>query len=322
MDKTIPLLKGHLGYKPFNYPWAYNEYVRHEQMHWLPEEVPLQEDVHDWKFKLTEDEKHLLTQLFRFFTQADIDVADNYSQLLVPFFSANVEVRMMLSSFGNRENVHIDAYSKLLETVNMPEVEYKAFLEYQEMQEKHDYLSKFPLDTPENVARNLAVFAAFTEGMQIFSSFAIMMNFPRFNKMKGMGQIVTWSARDENIHANATIRLFKQWLQENPSIDQDKLFLDIRDVACKMVELEDKFIDLAFGTGEIQGLNPVEVKQYIRKITNTRLEQLGTSPVYTILGTPLPWLDELLYGVEHQNFFEGRATEYTKAAVEYDDGGY
>lgn len=317
-ERIMGLTNTRLTYKPFKYPWAYEYYKKSEQMHWLPEEVPMHQDVSDWENKLTPGEKNLLTQLFRFFTQADVVVSNNYGINLVPYFSGNPEIAMMLSSFGNREAIHIDSYSKLIETVGMPDSEYSAFLKYKEMSDKHEYLMDFGMDTPYNTAKTLATFAAFVEGVQVFSSFAIMMNFPRFGKMNGMGQIVTWSSKDEDCHCEGTIRLYHEWLKEHPEIDKLKLNLELGDICDKMIELEDRFIDLAFGVDEIQGLSKEEVKQYIRKMANYRLGQLNIPPRYNIVGEPLPWLDEMLYGVEHQNFFEGRGTEYALGTVEDD----
>jgi len=161
----------------------------------------------------------------------------------------------------------------------------------------------------------MAVFSAFTEGLQLFASFAILLNFPRFNKMKGMGQIVTWSVRDETLHCNSMIRLFRDFIKEEPQIWNDKLKNEIYEACKTIVHHEDAFIDLAFQMGPMQGLTAEEVKQYIRFIGNRRLEQLGLNPIYDVKKNPLTWLDTMLNGVEHMNFFEGRATEYSKAST-------
>ena len=159
------------------------------------------------------------------------------------------------------------------------------------------------------------MFSAFTEGLQLFASFAILLNFPRQNKMKGMGQIVTWSVRDETLHCNSMIRLFKTFISENPDIWNEKLKKEIYEACRKIISHEDAFIDLAFEMGPINGLTAKEVKEYIRWIGNRRLVQLGLKPIYQIEKNPLTWLDTMLNAVEHMNFFEGRATEYSKAST-------
>lgn len=301
-------------YKPFSYPWAYDAWLMQQRIHWLPEEVPLADDVRDWQKNLTPEEKHLLTQIFRFFTQSDIEVNNcymkNYSQVFQP-----TEIQMMLSAFSNMETIHIAAYSHLLDTIGMDQAEYEAFLKYKEMKDKYDYMQQFGCDSKEGIAKTLAVFGAFTEGLQLFASFAILLNFPRFNKMKGMGQIVTWSVRDETLHTLSIIRLFHTFLKENPEIDTPKLREELHQCCREIIHHEDAFIDLAFGLGEVQGLTADEVKQYIRYIADRRLAQLDMDSLYNVESNPLPWLDEILNGVEHTNFFENRVTEYTKAAT-------
>jgi ribonucleoside-diphosphate reductase beta chain len=225
------------------------------------------------------------------------------------------EIQMMLAAFSNMETIHIAAYSHLLDTIGMPEVEYEAFMKYGEMKDKYDYMQEWGVETKADIAKTLAVFGGFTEGLQLFASFAILMNFPRFNKMKGMGQIVTWSARDETLHTNSTVQLFRTFIEENPEIWNEQMQQDLYRACDKVVTHEDAFIDLAFEMGGVEGLEPEEVKQYIRFIGNRRLTQLGLNPIYDIEKNPLPWMDEMLNGIEHMNFFEGRATEYTKAAT-------
>ena len=282
-------------FKPFNYPWAYDAWLKHEQSHWLHTEVPMAEDVKDWKKKLTNEEKRFLTHIFRFFTQGDIDVAGGYVNNYLPYFP-QPEVRMMLLGFAAREALHISAYSHLIETLGLPETTYNEFLEYAEMKEKHDYVLNLSAQnsTKENTAKHIAVFSAFTEGMQLFSSFIMLLNFPRNGKMKGMGQIVTWSIVDETIHAESMIKLFRTYIEENREIWNDTLKSEIYTVATRMVELEDKFIDLSFGMGDMLDLSADDVKRYIRYITDRRLISLGLKGIMKVKKNPLPWVEEMI----------------------------
>lgn len=306
--------KSNLAYKPFAYPWMYDAWKKQQEVHWLAKEVPFADDVKDWD-KLKPEERNLLTQIFRFFTQQDVEVQDCYAAKYARIFQPT-ECKMMLTAFSNMETIHIDAYATLLETVGMPEVEYLAFTKYAEMKAKSDYLAGFNVDDATEVAKTLAVFGGFTEGLQLFGSFAMLMNFPRFNKMKGMGQIVSWSVRDETLHTNSIIRLFHTWLEEHPEIDRHALSRDLQRICAEMVQHEDAFIDLAFELGDVEGLKAQEVKDYIRYVANIRCRQLGIeSPYSTYVKNPLPWLDSLLSGLELANFFEARSTEYSKAAT-------
>jgi len=303
-------------FKPFNYGWAYEAWLAHEQAHWIHLEVPMVEDVKDWKNKLTESEKNFLTNIFRFFTQGDIDVAGGYVTNYLPYFP-QPEVRMMLLGFAAREALHVAAYSHLIETLGMPETTYNEFLEYQAMREKHDYFMGLSQKngTPESVAANIAAFSAFTEGMQLFSSFIMLLNFPRQGKMKGMGQIVTWSIVDETMHAENMIKLFRAYVEENREIWNDSLKGQIYTIATRMVELEDKFIDLAFSMGGMEGLTSDDVKTYIRYIADRRLISMGMKGIFKVKKNPLPWVEEMLNAPTHTNFFENRATDYAKGAL-------
>ena len=303
-------------FKPFNYPWAFEAWLKHEQAHWLHTEVPMMEDVKDWKKKLTKEEKQFLTNIFRFFTQGDIDVAGGYIKNYLPYFP-QPEVRMMLSGFAAREALHIAAYSHLIETLGMPESTYTEFLEYQEMRDKHDYVLELSSKngTIQSTAEHIAVFSAFTEGMQLFSSFIMLLNFPRHGLMKGMGQIVTWSIVDETMHAESMIQLFKTYVKENPEIWNDELKSKIYTIAEKMVELEDKFIDLSFAGADMRDLKPEEVKQYIRYIADRRLISMGMKGIFKVKKNPLPWVEEMINAPVHGNFFENRVTDYAKGAL-------
>lgn len=311
----MSLLSSSTAYKPFNYPWAYEAWKVQQQIHWLPDEVTMSDDIRDWKDKLTTAEKNLCTQVFRFFTQADIEVQNCYMAKYLQVF-APIEVRMMLTAFANMETIHIVGYSHLIETLGMPDTIYEEFLQYKEMKDKFDYMKKFGVETKDGIAKTLAVFGAFTEGVQLFSTFAILLNFQRFNKLKGMGQIITWTARDETLHTNSIIKLFRVFIAENPEIWTESLKSDIYEACATIVHFEDAFIDLAFSiASEIEGLKAVDLKRYNRYIADHRLRQLGLKEIYLIDSNPLPWLDEILNGVEFTNFFENRVTEYSKAAT-------
>ena len=189
------------------------------------------------------------------------------------------------------------------------------------MADKHEYIDsvKVTKGDKRSIAKALAVYSGFTEGLQLFSSFIILLNFPRFGKMKGMGQIITYSIRDESLHVEAMTKLFREFIQENIDIWDDAFKAEIYQACREMVELENRFLDLVFEQGDIEGLTKHEMMQYIRYIADRRLLQLGLKPNYNVKDNPLNWLDDVL-GVEHQNFFEGRATTYMKAGMRGDVG--
>jgi ribonucleoside-diphosphate reductase beta chain len=154
--------------------------------------------------------------------------------------------------------------------------------------------------------------------MQLFSSFIMLLNFPRHGMMKGMGQIVTWSIVDETIHAEAMIKIFRTYIEENRYLWNDQLKSKIYTIAERMVELEEKFIDLAFNMGDMPNLTAEDVKKYIRYIADRRLISLGLKGIFKVKKNPLPWIEEQINAPIHSNFFENRATDYAKGALSGD----
>jgi ribonucleoside-diphosphate reductase beta chain len=152
-------------YKPFDYEWAFEAYETMQKMHWLPSEVPLHEDVRDWNERLTEEEKNLVSQILKFFTQGDVDIAQAYLDRYIPKFKSP-EVRMMLSSFVSSEANHVHSYSLLNDTIGETQLtNFKAFQEYKEMANKHEYLFKSKGKGTQGLIRDIACFSAFGEGL-------------------------------------------------------------------------------------------------------------------------------------------------------------
>ena len=301
-------------YKPFYYSWAVDLTVRHEKAHWIEDEVDLGEDVSDWKTnKVTPVEKDYITNILRLFTQSDVAVGQNYYDQFIPKIKNN-EVRNMLGSFASREGVHQRAYALLNDTLGLPDSEYHAFLEYKEMTDKIDFMQKSDNTTQRGLALAMAK-SVFNEGVALFASFVMLLNFQRVGKMKGMGKVVEWSIRDESMHVEGNSKLFKAFVAEHPKLVDNDFKKEIYGMAKDIVKLEDKFIELAYEMGDIEGLSKEEVKTYIRYITDRRLLQLGLKTNFKVKNNPLPWLEWILNGADHTNFFENRVTEYEVAGL-------
>ena len=296
-------------YKPFRYPWAVEITQRHEKIHWIEAEADLSEDVNDWKSgKMLEDEKRFIKSILRMFTQSDVAVGQNYYDLFIPALKNN-EVRNMLGSFAAREGIHQRAYALLNDTLGFDDSEYSTFLRHKEMMDKITFMSASDSSTHRGLALALAK-SVFNEGVTLFASFVMLLNFQRFGKMKGMGKIVEWSIRDESIHVEANARLFRAFCAEKPRVVTDEFKKEIYDIARSCVKLEDKFIDLAYGSTILQGLDAADVKKYVRYIADRRTIQLGLRGNFKVKENPLPWLEWVVNGADHSNFFETRVTEY------------
>jgi glutaredoxin 3 len=299
-------------FKPFQYPWAMQISEEHEKIHWGTWEAKLQDDVNQWKGNgLTDQERDFITQILRIFTQSDVAVGGNYCDIFIKEFKNN-EIRNMLLSFANREGTHQRAYALLNDTLGLAEKEYSAFLKFDQMREKIEFMTEAPegLGKTTHLAFELAR-SVCNEGMSLFSAFVMLLNFQRFGKMKGMCEIVEWSIRDESTHVEGMTKLFQEYCKEHPRVVTDKLKSYIYTNYEKAVELEDALVDLVFQGVELQGLTAQEVKTYVRYLADRRLLQLGLKPVFGQKNNPLKWLDWVVSGDDHSNFFESVVTQYS-----------
>lgn len=296
-------------YKPFAYPDYVNKAIEHDKAHWGEWEADLSEDVRQWKMgEIDASEKNHITSILRLFTQSDVVVGGSYVDVFLPRLKNN-EVRMMLLSFAQRESIHQRAYALLNDTLGLNEEEYRAFLEYEALSEKVEFMQNFNPDTVEGFGLCLARTVC-NEGMSLFSAFAMLLNYQRFGKMKGMCEIVEWSIRDETMHVEGMSEVFKRYCMENPQVVTDSFKRSIYDMFRQAVVLEDSVIDLSYEKGEHNDLTAHQVKQYIRFLANRRLTQLGLKPAFDVEVNPLEWLDWVVNGASHKNFFEGKVTDY------------
>jgi ribonucleotide reductase beta subunit family protein with ferritin-like domain len=295
-------------YKPFAFPWSNALAIRHENAHWLESEIDLADDIHDWKTnRLTQIEKDYITNILRLFTQSDVAVASNYADFLIPTFHNN-EIRQMLLSFASRECTHQRSYSLLNDSLGLPDSEYHAFLGYSQMSKKLEYMTDLDMSSDDQIALSL-IKCVFSEGLSLFASFAMLLNFQRSGRMKGMGKVVEWSIRDETMHVEGLCQLFH-------TVGVRPLYSRVFELCETFVRLEDAFIDLAYEKiGVISGLSCDDMKRYVRYIADHRMIQLQYEPVFAIGKNPLPWLDWIVNAVDHTNFFENKITEYDVAGL-------
>lgn len=305
----MSLTEYNLTYKPFVYSWAVDLAVKHEKIHWVESEVSLEDDITDWKRgKLSDAEMTFVTQILRLFTQSDVAVGSNYYDKFLPRFRNN-EIRVMLGSFAAREAIHQRAYALLNDSLGLPEGDYAMFLEYKEMADKIDFMTEGDPATPTGMAKCLSK-AVLNEGVSLFASFIMLLNFQRRGRMKGMGKVVEWSIRDETLHTEGMAHLFRSYCNENQWLVTDEFKHDLYDMSREIVKLEDRFIDLAFDNTVVPGLHREEVKAYIRYLTDRRLIQLGLKGNFNVRDNPLPWTESIISAPSHDNFFETRVTEY------------
>ena len=307
-------------YKPFEYQTAFDFYKDQHRAHWLADEVPLASDLNDWKLKLNESEKNLIGNILKSFAQTEVHVNDYWSTKVSVWFP-KPEIQAMARVFADFESIHAEAYARLNEELGLDD--FRAFLEDEVSKAKIDRLVETPGETLEDKAVSLAIFSAFTEGVNLFSSFVILMSFQLRNLMKGTGQIVEWSVRDESLHSKAGCWLFRTLLEEQPELNTEELRDKIIETCNLSVQLEFDFIDKAFEMGDIEGLNKEQLKNYIKARANEKMIELGYNGVYNDIEPNLlkqmEWFGHLTSGVEHQDFFAGRVSSYSKSTSDWSD---
>lgn len=313
------LLTSRIAFKPFLYPEYHELWLKAQQSHWLHTEVSMASDINDWKTKLSETEKQLIGHILKGFTISEIFIEDFWSAKVSRWFK-HPEIQMLAHTFASFESIHANGYDYLNTSLGLED--YSAFLHDESTKAKIDRLMAVKGKSITEIAKALAIFSAFNEGVNLFSSFAILLNFTRFNKMKGMGQIISWSINDEQLHSQAGCMLFNELMKENPECFTDELKKDIYDAARLTIELEDNYIDKAFDLGEVEGLTKFQMKQFIRHRANIKLVEIGLKQNWKNLDKKaiddMQWFNVLSSGVSHQDFFSGKVTDYSKSSIDWD----
>jgi len=318
------ITKERIVYKPFEYQEPYDFWMKQHQAHWLHTEVPMMSDVNDWKQNLNKTEKNIIGTILKGFAQTETVVNDYWSSLVTKWFR-KPEIIMMAVTFGAFETIHAEAYSLLNEELGLDN--FAEFMEDEATMAKIEALTSVRDDHNGEVnwserARSLAIFSAFTEGVNLFSSFAILLSFKLRNKLKGVGQIVEWSIRDESLHSDAGCWLFRQLLKEKPELNTPELQKQIEDAANLSLKLELDFIKKVFEMGDLEGCTQYDLVSFIKHRTNTKMGDLGYKPIVNDIDKAsierMKWFDSLSAGKQHTDFFASRVTNYSKGAQNWD----
>lgn len=316
----MSLLAARPTYAPFEYPKAYEYWELQQSSHWLHTEISMASDINDWKSVLNESERQVISHILKGFTQSEIFIQEYWGRQICKWFK-KPEIQMMASTFSSFESIHAVSYAYLNQSLGLED--FAAFLHEPTAKAKIDRLIETRGKSTRDIARSLAIFSAFNEGVNLFSSFAILLNFSRFNKMKGLGQIIAFSIKDESLHSEAGCWLFKTLIDEYPDIWDEELKEQIYDAARLTIELEDNFIDQAFSCGTIEGLTLPDMKAFIRFRCNTKLNDLGLKKLWKKIDKDalerMSWFDILSAGVGHGDFFASRISDYAKGTIDFSD---
>jgi len=317
--------KPRLIYKPFEYQEAADYWLKQQQAHWLHTEVPMMSDLTDWNSNLNTTEKNIIGSILKGFAQTETVVNDYWSGLVTKWFR-KPEIVAMAVTFGSFETIHAEAYSLLNETLGLDN--FDEFLEDEatmaKIQNLMDVRDSFEGDTDwHEVAKSLAIFSAFTEGVNLFSSFAVLLSFKMRNKLKGVGQIVEWSIRDESLHSEAGCWLFRTLIKENPQLKTQELEAAINEAALLSLQLELDFINKVYELGDLEGCSQYDLEHFIKNRVNTKLGDLGYKGIIDNIDMTaverMKWFDHLSAGKQHTDFFASRVTNYSKGHLTWDE---
>ena len=318
------ITKERVVYKPFEYPEAHDFWMKQQQAHWLHTEVPMMSDVNDWKQNLSETEKNLIGSILKGFAQTETVVNDYWSNLVTQWFR-KPEIIKMAVTFASFETIHAEAYSLLNEELGLDN--FSEFLEDEATMAKIQSLMDVRDSHNGEVdwsarAKSLAIFSAFTEGVNLFSSFVILLSFKLRNLLKGVGQIVEWSIRDESLHSEAGCWLFRQLMLEKPELNTPELKESIKQAALLSLKLELDFIDKVYEMGDLDGCSKYDLVSFIKYRVNTKMQDLGYESIVNGIDDAsikrMKWFDSLSAGKQHTDFFANRVTNYSKGAQNWD----
>jgi ribonucleoside-diphosphate reductase beta chain len=320
----MELFKERIEYKPFEYPEYYTEgWLKQAQAFWLHTEISMQGDLKDWNENLSEEEKNLVGNILLGFAQTECAVSDYWTTMVTKWFPKH-EIKQMAMMFGSQETIHATAYSYLNESLGLEDFE--AFLHEPAIAEKFEFLTATSADwthtdlqtnpdARKEVARSLAIFSAFAEGVSLYSSFAVLYSFQMRNLLKGIGQQMKWSVRDESLHSKMGCQLFREMCNEYPELFEE-VKDDVHEAAKHMIEMEHNFIDMIFEKGDLENLKSTDLKEFISKRGNEKLKELGYEPTFEFndkKASNLDWFYHLTGGITHTDFFAVRPTDYSKA---------
>ena len=318
------LFKERIEYKPFEYPVYYTEgWLKQAQAFWLHTEISMQGDVKDWNEKLTPEEKNLVGNILLGFAQTECAVSDYWTTMVTRWFPKH-EIKQMAMMFGSQETIHATAYSYLNETLGLED--FAGFLHEPAIADRFEFLMNTEADwthedlqdnarARKQVARSLAIFSAFAEGVALYSSFAVLYSFQMRDKLKGIGQQMKWSVRDESLHSKMGCQLFRHMCEEYPEL-LDEVKDDVVEAAHLMVQMEMSYIDKIFEAGDLENLKADDLKEFIKMRANEKLAELNIEPAFMYneeQAAELDWFYHLTGGHTHTDFFAVRPTDYSKA---------
>ncbi len=283
----------------FEHPEFFEAYQKALSSIWRPQEVSFESDIRDWQ-NSSQDEREIIGGILRGFTQLECHVGDYWSN--IPNWFPKHEVAAVARAFSLSEVVHAEAYNLLSDTLGIDEFE--AFLGDPVAQQKIGYFLQ-----NRGIKESLAVFSGAGEGVSLFSSFAVLLSLNLTGRFKGIAQIISWSALDEQQHSDTGIALFRRLTEEDPlTLEEARGITQGFDA---VIENEFAFLDKIFEGRTLNTIQKGDVREYILYRANDRLARLGVQKVFKYNEASAnrikEWFHPLMAGATSTDFFAQKA---------------
>ena len=280
----------------FEFPQFFETYQKALSSVWRPQEVSFESDIRDWQNSST-DEKEIIGGILRGFTQLECHVSDYWSG--IPNWFPKHEIAAVARAFALSEIVHAEAYNLLSDTLGLDEFE--AFLGDPVAQSKIGYFLN-----EKGIKESLAIFSGAGEGVSLFSSFAVLLSLNLTGRFKGIAQIISWSALDEQQHSDTGIALFRELTEEDPLTPEEAVSIGQGFKA--VLRNEEAFLDQIFNGRNLGTITLYDTKQYVRWRANERITKLGISvPLFHVDKEAAEriksWFHPLMAGATSTDFF-------------------
>jgi len=309
---------------PIDYEWAREYYEAGVDNNWVPDEIPMQDDVSQWEGDaLTDAERQLVEWNLGFFSTAESLTANNIVLALYEYVTAP-ECRQYLLRQAYEEAIHTDTFIYCCDSLGFdPEYMYGMYDRVPAIEQKDEFVvdltrvidePSFAIESDDDVRaflRDLVGFYVIMEGIFFYAGFAMMLGLKRQQKMVGVGQQFEYIMRDESLHLGFGVDLIDQIRTENPGVWTDDFEAEVRDLITEAVDLEQLYAREACPE-EVLGMGPDQFADYVEYVADRRLGQLDMDPAYHT-ANPFPWMSEQADLNKEKNFFESQVTEYRSA---------
>ena len=322
----MSIFKENIAYRPFAYTWAVEATKKHAiEMFWDVHQIEMADDLRQWmskdgmKTKTVSHEvnQYITRKILCLFTEMDRSVAGGYIKLLQ--YVKNNEIRNMWLTFGARETVHQRAYALAAETFGFTDTDWSEFSKYAEMRDKLDRMTE-DLTKPEysNELNCLITLAQVLlgEGIGLFAAFMCLLNYKRQGLFMGFNDVNQWSLVDEQEHVVNNLRVLAEGRKDLTEIENLILDQAIRKLVDAYTNAECVFLDLVYAMGDQEDLPKEDGKGYIAYLGEMRLFQMGLLEASEVRKNPLMWMEWLVAGSAHDNFFEKRVSAYSHGKLE------